>query len=105
LKKHLRGAPLGRRLAGKNHWAGIPTADYMRMAIPAAERAVAQRVRERKKFWREANDRPTVPPSVEAEMFADEIIVFSTAFKVPAAKISADNVGALVNRTSRKIRG
>lgn len=105
LKKLLRGAPLGRRrLLGKDHSTEIPMADFMRMAIPAAEYAAAQRVRERKQLWREKNARPSVPPSVTAQMIADEIKVFAAAYKVPAAKISVDNVGASANKTSRKIR-
>jgi hypothetical protein len=99
LKKLLRGAPLGRR--GKSDLISIPKSDFIRMLPPAAERAVAQLVREGQKFWCKENGRQRVPPSKTTELIAEAIkqIIFQWSMPAAAAaKISADEVRRLLSK-------
>jgi hypothetical protein len=75
-------------------------AERVRELRLAAERGVAQLVRERKKLWCKENGRWRISAKsgVTTGLIADAIKQISFQCGVPAAQIRADEVGKLVNK-------
>jgi hypothetical protein len=66
--------------------------------VPAALRNAVYLVRLGQQSWLRKHNRQRVPPSVTNELIPDAIKVASSAFKVPAAKIGADDIHRLLSK-------